>query len=573
MIKKIALIVSTILVLFLGAYSYFWYTISNNIVNAVNTTNTKALEHLLKRKIVIGDVSISGFPFKFGVKIASLKEENPEGIITHDGSIYLGYDILHQRTYISFDVKSAYNSKPLHSNGAKETYVDFKSDLYAKIKSSFDIFQILSKQERVFEIVNFIKSIENNSDIKIYSVSDKALLLDQTIKAQLNIENNNYYHNIDELTSDETCSKYYVNSNIAIKEAKLEGCYIPGSIIYRMFSRNISTGTTEFDAVISISPKNLWKDSEITIKKLKYDTINYSGESAIYTKLKITTGNVSMDLAVKNELKLKDKFFDYINHSMFKTISDISKSGVPSTIALSINDIAENPEKYYFPAIDLKTIDTKIDLSFVGKDDNINVDIRQFDLFFDETGIRISDKIVLDSKFSFATNGLLSIRNNENIFKYWYSYLKQIFPDNEYYSDDRVFLINKSVSEFLRAISNHPESNSNEMFFDISFDSVTQNLTIGKTKSIDMLALYKHTLYKNALALASNDSDFMSKAPKLVPELISDNNLMQALAKASSNAKKGSVVNGVQDLKQDSTSYNPNAKVQPSSNITTDNVK
>lgn len=532
--RTAAIVISAILGLLLISYSAIWYILSNNIASSL--LNAKKIEDnaiFRGSKITVKDVSVSGFPFKIGAKASSIQEETRDGIIYHQGSLYVGYDILNQKLYYCYDgTMSA--SPTISNNGDKNLIIECTSEIYAKTKISFAILKILSQKERTFELVNFVKGVENSTNIKAYNSKDKSLLLDRMMNVTIYTDNKNYYRNIEELMADDVKHKYHITSNIVMKKNDISGYKIPKTILFSTF-QELSCNSLDFDGIIAISFKNKANDTEIHINNLKYDAASYSGESSGYAKIYLVNDKIDIDFKFKDSTKPKDGFYDYVNKSIFVDgLSSLISVGVPAPLTTIVGDISSNPEKYYFPKNGLKSIDTKFDISFASKDAGVDVDIKQFDIFFDETGIKIVDKIVIDPRFAFATNGILSIKHSDNILEYWSGYLlKHFFEYNE-----RILLVKNTIGRFLRSISNHPESTNDEIFFDFSLDSVTNDLKIGNKTSDELLSIYKKYLYETALDLASNDSNFMTKAPNIIPELMEDKALMQNLQNAASKAPK-----------------------------------
>lgn len=532
--RTAAIITSSVLGLLFIGYISIWYILSNNLVSSLLRANEIENNSIFRgNKITVKDVSISGFPFKIGAKASSISEETKDGIIYHKGYLYVGYDLLNQKLYSCYD-GSIGSQSTLIKNNEKNLIIECKSEIHTKIKMSFAVLKILLQKDSPFELVNFIKGVENSTIFRIYDADDKSLLLDQIMNVKIDTDNTSYYHNIDELMLDDIKHKYHITSNIATNKNSTYGYKIPRSIFYPTL-QEFSLNSMDFDCTISSSFKNRINDSEIHVNRLKYDSSSYNGESSCYAKIYINKNNVDIDFKLKDSTKPKEGFYDQMNKSLFVDgISNLITIGVPAPLVALVSDISANPEKYYFPKTRLKSIDTKFDISFVSKDEGINLDIKQFDIFFDDAGIKIADKIVINPRFAFATKGILSIKHSDNILEYWSSYLLKHFAED----NERIVLLKTTLGKFLRSISNHPESTNDEIFFDFSLDSVTNDIKIGGKTSDELLSIYKQYLYQNALDLANSDPNFMTKAAKIIPELMEDKALIQKLQNASGKAPK-----------------------------------
>lgn len=529
--RKIVIITSIIFISLFTLYSGAWYVLSNNVSKALIQSNNIAKYGILsKNNIILSDISVSGFPFNIGAKSISIKEETSDRVIHHDGTLYVGYNILTQSLY-------SYYSGTLKEQSNNNSSISFSSDskTYCKIPLSISVIKILLKKDRFFELFNFIKNVESSTTNKGYNSEDNSLLLDQTIYISLNTNNTNYYTSLDEMMADNTKYTYGLKFNITVNKNDIENDNLPISIFYPKLHQ-LSLNSIDFDGNITASFKNRINDFSVQINSLKYDTESYSGESSCYAHINLEKENIAIAIKGQDNATIKDNFYDHLNKSLFVDgISKIINEGVPAPIASIVGNISENPQKYYFPKNDLKAISTNLDLSISSdKGSNLNIDINQLDIFFDETGIRIADKTLLSHAISlvFASNGVLSIRNSNNILDYWSNYLSQLFPEK----NERIYLVKKTMEQYLRSISEHPESTNTEMLFDFSFDSVNKDLKIGQKKSEELLSVYKQYLYQNALELAKSDIDFMKKAPNIIPELLDDKTIMQNLQNAANNA-------------------------------------
>lgn len=506
-------------------YVILWFFVTNAMVQFLNN---KVLKNQAGNySLSVGTVTKHGFPLKFGVNITSLVEDTPDATITHQNPVSLEYNLLHQGFNISYQGSSLVQDKSNHTQSG--FLVESNVNNFIGAPLSFSMIRVIMDQNRLFELVNFVVATNNNSKVKVYNSVDSSLLIEAEYDGKVNIKNGEYYSTKGALQQSSAINHYHIESKINVNHSAENKIKMPISVIYGLILQ------TNIDLKISADASfpflNPMSNLEFKANGDGSSAIASQDQFSLYINSKFIGSDGSVHVVLKDNSKLKEGFFDYINDQMALTVSALANAGVPKILADSLQNIANNPSKYYLPKVAVDTMTIDVDLLLKSENHMVDLDVRLFNLLIDNAGFKLTNQTHIDNRFAWTTAGLLSISNYDNMFDYFAGYMKQVSPD--IIAADRLNIEKAVTSSLLRYVSNHPESESSEVFVNYSGDNGLEGLKIGAYNIVEISDLYKRFLYAEALKLVKIDSAFFSKIPTLIPELTSNKEVMKKLQEAS----------------------------------------
>ena len=156
-----------ILVLLLAAICRVWYYATNYVANEINTKYAGqqfAVQGIDKKDYFITfDKAVpAGFPFKISWEFNGWAEVGRTAKILYSSPIKLGYDLLLQQVFVSYDgeIKSAYKPEK-HGFGSKIKVNDYSIKVDLPLNSSW--VDTLKNMKDPIEIVNHLGSINVSS--------------------------------------------------------------------------------------------------------------------------------------------------------------------------------------------------------------------------------------------------------------------------------------------------------------------------------------------------------------------------------------------------------------------------
>lgn len=517
-------VVVSIVVGLIAIYILFWFVVTGGMVNIFNERVFK--DQSENYNIAFGKVVRKGFPFSFAIEIQSMIEEQPDSVITHQNPVLLKYEFFKQQFNISYNGSSLAQPKPIERGFG--SLIKSEVDIYVGCPFSISLIEVLKDKDRSFELINFIKYISSNVKVQANDLVDGSLLLDAEYLQRADIKDFAYYKNKEELLSSPAVNSYHVISKMNVKQVTKNRVISPISLIYGAIPNN----QIEIDLVADISFPflNPMSDFEVKITESSKSDFVVEDHGSIYFKSKFIDKNGHAEVVVKNVSNLKEGYIDYLNSNIVALSSSaINSGGLPKVVFNVLQDIVTNSEKYKLPNVDLKKLTFDLDVSLKSENNDVNIEVRSFNLLADDTGISLQNKIHLDNMFVWNTSGVLSVNNYDNMFDYVTKYIKQMFPN--LLLDDRIVIEKAVTAKLLRNISNHPESQNTNMIFDYS--GAADGFKIGDRNIGEIVNLYNSYLYAQVLDMVRLDPKFIDKIATLLPELFANKEAMKKLKEAS----------------------------------------
>lgn len=490
--------------------------------------------------------SLDGFPFKFGLKLHDVVEDDIDGRIIHKSPLYIGYDIKKQVFYVSYDGESIAQAKPLESGFGTE--IDGKYSYQFHFPLTFDCIKLLlsakTESDSNIILINMIKSATFNIErIKVHDIIDKNLLFSGQILFSLDIPNMKQYKSIDDLMIN-IPKHYHIISNARIDNSVGYGKRLsPLSLIYGPLSTHFVTHQLDLDITTTAKTANIADiigNVEIRTNKWTYSDSAESVNNTTYYKSdsNIKDGDISLKLQHQSTSHPTEHFFDQTIDKL-KDIGTAMLQAKPNIESLQyvLVPFLKDPKHYTPRNINSpKKIDAIISFDLHGKDSKIDFNINNMSITADNIGIQLHNSTQIDSMFKWKTKGMLSLINYSNMIDGITNYINDVRDDKK--SQDVIKMNQVVYKQLIKLLSEHPDSSSNNVFIDYEFGTDHLMGKIGKYTLPQLKILYYITLYNQAVNIATNSSDFNKTLYDLIPEILNDKVLLEEIKKEIAEINK-----------------------------------
>lgn len=539
-------IVIAFLCLFYGA---FWLYVMYNIHNIVQSYS-KEPQHILNASnntsyyIMFSNATLEGFPFKLGLKIHDVVEDDLDGRITHKAPLNIGYDIKKQSFYISYTGESTAMAKPLESGFGSQINGSYYYHIYCPISLSF--FKLLLSEDirkgNAFELINMVKSIAFHVEhIKVTDLTDQNLLFSGNLSFNLSVPGMPYYKSIDDIMNN-IPGHYHIISTAQIDKVVKGKKLSPLSLIYGPLSPYFVTHQLDVDLVTTSKTPNITdilSNIEVKTNKWTYSDSSESVDTNTYYKsiANLKEGNISIKFNQQSNSKPCEGFFD----SKIEQLRDVGLALMQSDKANSFQYILEpflkNPKQYIPHNINIpKNIETIISFDIQGKDNKIDVNINKLSITADDIGLQFNNYTEIDSMLKWKTKGMLSILNYKTLVDGITTYINDARDNKK--SAEELKMHQTVYRELIKLLSHHPNSSSDDVFIDYEFGTNYFAGKIGKYTLPQVRALYYKILYSQALDIAKKTLDFKKTLHNLIPEIVNQKDLFEELTKEMNATQK-----------------------------------
>jgi len=464
--KKVARY-SIIFVVLISLYSFVWYLLSKNLCKELEQYSSE-----WKVRLINTDVTYSfqkavpyGFPFKIGAKIIGLHEDSKTYHTSHEGLITVGYDLMKQGAFFENTGQSIVRVKPFDSGFGSA--VNINSSYFVKLSLPKIFYQLSIKQISSFELINFIDHIQFAAkDAKVYDLANEELIFDHDfIKFLLTWDKSKYYRSWDELFSDMPDS-YWVNMQAAIGDVTPRRAVIaPLSLVYLSLPP-IDNVNINFVANLSTSKPNpvlidLLNNFKLDVQTLELDGKDASGKVKLIAEVHKVEQEEKGSFDLEADLNFKNL------HNLTKYLEFINKQS-PELEILKNKDIINVLEQPY----DIKTsINGRYQLG--PKINKLSLD--NFDFMLDGVGFNLKADTALSQAKQWHFDGSLLLLKPDSVFR-------KIINIAAIYNKADIGEKERKVSDamrILKAISNHPTSESRDISIDFSFSNDINSSRIG----------------------------------------------------------------------------------------------
>lgn len=534
-----------LLLILLIVYSTGWYYIAGKIASEVNSKYAG-------QKIAVGPLvndesyvvsfktaTSSGFPFGIAISLHGVQEETKEAVMSYENPINIGYSLLVQDAYVSYSGKIDAAFKPVQSNFGTELDINGYS-IKASIPLSLSLITNLSNFSDPVEIINYIKGISIASkEVRIFDKQEGQLFYNKEYeRLDISFIPAKHYHQMEELLGD-IPKEYRVVYNVKSNAVKFASRRIPISLFY---------GFALLPANFNASAKAVIKTGAKTFKEFASD-IDIKGEMA-FTMPYLELNSLALDfkgnteilkgqsskLIVDGKIRIKEGFFQ----ELFKQYNQVRPMVLTSPGGKAVDQeilyIIANKDAFRFKDLENSDYLMNIDMASSSNRSSSELKLNNFSIYSGDSGFKLTNESTMrhsiTNRESWTTKGVLLLKNYLTIVDFTSAYVNR-FGKFRFLNDDSRALYVDVNRTFLKTISDHPESGSNDLSidYDINSDSLMSG-KVGSTQIVRIPEIYGTILYQKLLGSVDPNGDVLKQIKRILPNVDENNPILQKLLPA-----------------------------------------
>lgn len=465
--NKVFRIFKYISIIFVASYCFLWLSVSLYIQKQLND---KFANQIIGNQEVIGikfdNAKMVGFPFAFGYKLENFVEYNAAEKIVYLDPVRISFNFLKRALLVEV-------------NGEKLAPKDFKIIGNILLSADFQYSNKLAdviKNHKNFELVNFFNNFRIYlSDTKIFHKEE--LIYDLKISDQKFVfKNSPYYHKLFDFTKN--LPRYGAISN------KLQISFYDKSVAfpqtlasplhynmddYNEVNYDFSYEThSQENSTLDNFFKNAKLDGDFTFK---HDFASFAG----YINYNSEVGDKNkIDIRSKVTGKFTEEYKNKLSEDIIDALKNLEELYYTKERLEMIHNIKSNfknfvpdLEKFGEIEFDIKS-NVEYDLNNLKlKIDRLSLKNNLYEIFINNDALLQNDKID-------HMNGVIALKQYKNLLNITMDYIKVILNNLEsstqrIKADDKY---RKLVIKTIKSMSNYPDSESTDLYFDIN---VTKN--------------------------------------------------------------------------------------------------
>lgn len=519
--------ISYSIIIFALIYSLLWFGMLGLIARNLNKDYANQdlnIQNFIADEAFVrfSHISPAGFPFKIALKIYGMTEEVISGKTEYQAPIILGYDLLKQDFFASYNGQIISKYKPLQNNfGAKINVQDYQLFIHTPLKPKLvRVLYRATETGNIWPIVNFIKNFGiKSSQIKATDLVDDAVLYIQDHQyVKIAIERPQYYVSVQEFL-DNIPKKVNVEYATQISHSNINKKIIPSFLIGSFSPFSYSSDSAFYVQTTASKYQDLPKDIELKIHHLNHNAKTISASSKVFYRSILNDDRIAnMTLKADGHVNLKSGFVDQLFNALEQmTIylgSNPAISAFVSKLQLDAKErgISADDIKSSLKELENRIYDKSLDLSinFDEKNKSLSAQVKDFSILSGVTGIRLNSKLDIrpdHSKNGFFQkfDGFVLLSNYQkliNIIDSNYQHFAPLFSAMQeqtvYQSQEKRIADRKvQLAQFLKSFSDHPLSTSNDLSFEYKIrsddleNSQIGSTTLGKLKEIYYISTLK----------------------------------------------------------------------------------
>jgi hypothetical protein len=454
----------------------------------------------------------AGFPFKIGFKIIDWSEESRVGKIECIEPIYFGYNLITQKIFGNYSGDIYALHKPLQSKfGSKVICQDYA--LSIRIPLNLKLLNILRKGEKnKFELINFVKNIELRSGkVEIIDLVDNEKLFDQDYNSFVfSFDKRKYYKSTQDFIYN-VPSQLNIYQTTKINHSSFGRRLLPPNIIFGLNLPFTTSGTNKITIKIN-NPKfeDFAKDLEIHYSAIDSTSAIHRAHGNIIYKGKIQNKDGKFSLKADSIFELKSGFFDkvfsglkyFTSFAKTKSVKTILRENITMDwLLFTVLEPLDNPT---IRDLERRSYELNIDADIVREANHVDLKISDLSLFSGSTGFRLKSENKLGDDLHWYFAGVISFNNYLPIIDLIFK--KDVLGRMNNSSPIIKDVYFETAKNFLKVISDHPESTSDDLSFEFSANSTKiDKATIGNIEAKNIKIFYDLALYKEIVKRSKID--------------------------------------------------------------------
>ncbi len=244
-----------------------------------------------------------------------------------------------------------------------------------------------------------------------------------------------------------------------------------------------------------------------------------SSTTLVYQNKLEDNGNLDTYLKINSIIELKSGIFSTLLDSLNYLLSYIPKSLISPVLLEEVHYLNNNKEKFSLSELENRRYLFDLDINFITRPLNITrAQINNFSLFSHNTGFRLTSEYKLIHFKEFESKGIIVFNNYSKPTTIITNYLFNLGKFRNF-SQESKEVYKETITDFLKTISDHPNSNSEDLSFEYSLKSNNiQQSKIGTIEINKILPLYYLTLYNKATSKIRSGEKLEERILELVPD-------------------------------------------------------
>lgn len=524
----------------LATYSFGWYYLANKAAGEINTKYAGkkiSIEPLINGQeytISFDKASASGFPFALSINLHNWQEESKGSLISYKEAVSIGYNLLSQVAYISYngDVDAAY--KPV-SNGFGAVLKINDYMIKVSLPLTGKLFKTIPSMQDFAELINYIGEITiSTKEVQIFDKQEDELFYNKEYeKLKFSFTTAKYYKSLDEIIND-IPKEYEIHYSAQTKPVKFRSRRIPVSLFYGFA---LMPSDFKISGVVNIKTKaktikefasDIEAKADVTFSASKVDLTSF--KLAFNGDLDLIKGR-NTKLLIDGKFRTKDGLFE----SLFKQYESIKPKilGMPAGAAINqeMTYIIANKEAFRFKDLENSDYNFNIDMVSSHSKNNAVINVNNLSIYSGDSGFKLTHESTMKQSNlkDWNAKGVLLVKNYPSVVEFSSGYIYR-FGKFRFLNDEARSLYVDVNKTFLKTISDHPASSSGDLSFDYTLDSSNlPNGKIGSTQVDKIPDLYYSILYKKLFAMIDPAGDLLSQMKKILPDLNENEPLFKKL--------------------------------------------
>lgn len=491
--------------------------------------------------ITFDQVNSAGFPYKISWKAQGWSEESRDAKIKYDSPIYFGYDLLLQKLFITYSGEiEAFYKPESHGFGARLVVDNYSIEVDLPI--TMDLVNTIKNMQDPFEIVNHIGDIHASSgSVNIFDLNGNEKFYDKEYeKLLISFVPQKEYKNAEDFLNNipqKLTAKYKVKT----KPNAAKSRRLPVSLFYGF---SLLPSGFDIDAKLDLKTKGnnfkeLQKGLDVRIAaKCLSPFINFNELKLFYASGIDGHGkDYRIDMSSKIFFKsgMFDELFQRYDNMLAPTLTSTSFGKMLNN---EIKYIINNKDVFKFAELENNNYDYNFELVASHDDTRRHFKINDLSIFSDKSGFKLLHEMETLSKGTqiWKANGNLFIKNYPAVVEFSSGYIYR-FGKFRFLQDEARKLYIDVNKAFLKDISDHPHSKSDDLSFEYSVNSQNlKNTKIGSVRFDQIARLYTLMLYQKLFDKVGHGGDVLGRMQKIIPDLDPNEPLLkQVLPRISDN--------------------------------------
>jgi hypothetical protein len=481
--------------------------------------------------IIFDKVSPTGFPFKISWNIEGWSEESRTAKIRYTSPVQVGYDLLLQQIFVSYDgeIISAY--KPEKNGFGSRLKID-DYQIKAGLPLTVGLFETLKNMKDPASLINHLGNITIASGrVEVFDLVDNEKFYDKEFERfDLAFVPQKKYESVDDLLSH--IPQYYkADYRVKIMPTDAKPRRMPVSLFYGFSmlpsgvdikaNAVIKTKGNDFQEIgrgLDVKAEIACESSTFKLRNLKLD-YKASDESQLVRDYQIETSS---------KLHTKTGMFDQLFARYKDMRAQVLASSMGKLIDHEILYIIAHKDDFKFKELENSDYDFHLKMESTKDKGKAYTKIDDFSIFSEDSGIKLQHNMETIGG-SWDANGLLYVKNYPAVIDFTSAYVYR-FGKYRFLSEEARKLYVDVNTEFFKSISDHPDSASNDLSFEYKINSNNLNKAKFGSVRIDQVAqIYSLMLYKKLFGKVGADGDVLSRMRKIIPDINPNDPLLQQI--------------------------------------------